>query len=85
MANTKKGPNPVAAGVVGAVVGAAVGAGAVALSDEKNRKALGKTVKNLTEQGAKAIDSLKERSEELQNSAQKKLAQTQDKMSKSKK
>jgi uncharacterized membrane-anchored protein YhcB (DUF1043 family) len=42
MVNKDKGMSPVAAGVVGAVVGAAVGATAVVLSEEKNRKAIGK-------------------------------------------
>jgi gas vesicle protein len=43
MVNNDKGMSPVAAGVVGAVVGAAVGATAVVLSEEKNRKAIGKS------------------------------------------
>lgn len=43
----KKSINPAAAGLVGAAIGAAVGAAAVALSDEKNRKKLGKTVNEI--------------------------------------
>lgn len=84
MANSKKA-NTVMAGVVGAVVGAAVGAGAVALSDEKNRKAFGKTVKRLTEEGAKTLDSLKEKGRELEANAQKKLAQAKTKVAQAKK
>lgn len=58
MANNDKGMSPVAAGVVGAVVGAAVGATAVVLSEEKNRKAIGKTfneVKDKVEEVASGV------------------------------
>lgn len=85
MANNKKGMSPVAAGVIGGVVGAAVGAGAAALSDEKNRKALGKTVKNLTEEGARTLNTLKEKSKEVEANAQKKLAEAKRKVASAKK
>lgn len=55
----KKGINSTSAGLVGAAIGAAAGAAAVVLSSEKNRKKLGKTVKNLTDEGTKTLNELK--------------------------
>lgn len=55
----KKGNNPAVVGLVGAAIGAAAGAAAVVLSSEKNRKKLGKTVKNLADQGTKTVNELK--------------------------
>ena len=60
-----KGMNPVEAGIAGAVVGAAVGATAVVLSEEKNRKMIGKKLNEYREQGQKVYSDLKEKVEEL--------------------
>jgi gas vesicle protein len=69
MANNNKGVSPITAGVVGAVVGAAVGATAVALSDEKNRKKIGKKFDEFKEEGQKAYSDLKGKMEEITSQA----------------
>ncbi|MDO8452796.1 MAG: hypothetical protein Q7S79_03535 [bacterium] len=69
----KQGVNPAAAGLVGAIIGVAAGAAAVALSDEKNRKKLGKTVKNLTAEGTKTVNELKGTINEWRDSAEEKV------------
>lgn len=53
--------SPVTAGLVGAAVGAAIGAGAVALSDPKNRKKIGKKFEEIKEQGQQAYSDIKDK------------------------
>ena len=67
MANKKM--SPVAAGLVGAAVGAAIGAGAVALSDPKNRKKLGKKFEEIKEAGQQAYSDIKDKVEDVASSA----------------
>lgn len=69
----KKGINPTVAGLVGAVIGAAAGAAAVVLSDEKNRKKLGKTVKNLTDEGTKTVNGLKGKIDQWRDDTEEKV------------
>ncbi len=73
MANNNKGVNPVAAGVVGAVVGAAVGATAVALSDEKNRKKIGKKFDELKKGGQQVYSDIKDKMEDLSSQGEAKV------------
>lgn len=61
----KKGMSPVEAGLVGAAVGLAVGASAVALSEEKNRKKIGKKFNEFKEDGQKAYSDIKGEVDEL--------------------
>jgi gas vesicle protein len=69
----KKGMSPVTAGLVGAAVGAAVGAGAMALSDEKNRKKIGKKFNEFKEGGQKVYSDIKEKVEELSSQGEAKV------------
>lgn len=80
----KKGINPAAAGLVGAAIGAAAGAAAVALSSEKNRKKLGKTVKNLTDEGTKTINELKGKIDQWRDDAEEKVEDTKAKLEEAK-
>lgn len=61
------------AGVLGAVIGAAVGAGAVALSSEKNRKAIKNKFNDLKKQGQKAYANLQDKVEDLTSEGKSKL------------
>jgi len=72
MAN-KKGMNSVAAGLVGAAVGAAVGAGVVVLSEEKNRKKIGKKFNEFKEDGQKVYSDIKDKTEELSSQGEEKV------------
>lgn len=67
MANKKGGINPLAAGAVGAAIGAAIGVAAVELSDEKNRKAVGKKLEELREEGERVYAKIKESSIEARD------------------
>lgn len=71
--NNHKGMGAVAAGVVGAVVGAAVGAPAVVLSEEKNRKAIGKKFNEYKKDGQKIISDMKGKVEEITSQGEKKV------------
>ena len=62
------------AGILGAVIGAAVGAGAVALSSEKNRKAIKNKFNDLKKQGQKAYSDLQNKVEDLTSQGEKKVA-----------
>lgn len=62
---TKNNVKVAGAGILGAVVGAAVGAGAVALSSEKNRKAIKNKFDTLKKQGQKVINDLQDKATEL--------------------
>lgn len=64
-----KSVSPLTAGVVGAVVGAAVGAAAVALSDEKNRKEIGKKFNEFKKDGQKVISDIKGKVEDVKSGA----------------
>lgn len=77
MAKNKKVANLVEAGVVGAVVGAAIGATAVALSDSKNRKKLGKKFEELKKDGAKVYSDLKDKVNELSAEGKSKVKKVQ--------
>jgi gas vesicle protein len=68
----KKGMNAVEAGAIGAVVGAAVGAAAVALSSEKNRKAIGKKFNEVKKDGQKIISDIKGKVEEISSQGKEK-------------
>ena len=59
MANKKV--SSVTAGLVGAAVGAAIGAGAVALSDPKNRKKIGKKFEEIKDAGQQAYSDIKDK------------------------
>jgi gas vesicle protein len=72
MAN-KKGVSAVEAGIVGAVVGAAVGATAVVLSDEKNRKKIGKKLNEYKKDGQKIYSDLKGKVEEMTSAGEAKV------------
>lgn len=72
MANKKK-MSPTAMGLVGAAVGAAVGAGAVVLSQEKNRKKIGKKFNELKDKGQKAYSDMKDKVEELSSQGEAKV------------
>lgn len=63
MANNKKEPGAIAAGLIGAAVGAAVAAGSIALADEKNRKKVEKVIENFKGQGNKLIELIQKESE----------------------
>ncbi len=73
MVANKGGMSPVAAGVVGAVVGAAAGATAVILSEEKNRKAIGKKFDEVKKEGQKVYSDLKGKVEELSSQGEDKV------------
>lgn len=73
MVANKSGMSPVAAGVVGAVVGAAVGAGAVVLSEEKNRKAIGKKFDEVKKEGQKVYTDMKNKVEDLSSQGEEKV------------
>lgn len=62
---TKNNIKVAEAGILGAVIGAAVGAGAVALSSEKNRKAIKNKFNDLKKQGQKAYADLQDKVGEL--------------------
>lgn len=73
LSTIKKGASAVGAGIVGAVVGAAIGATAVALSDEKNRKKIGKKFNEYKKEGQKIYSDLKGKVEELSSAGEKKV------------
>jgi gas vesicle protein len=73
MAANKDGMSPVAAGVVGAVVGAAVGATAVVLSEEKNRKALGKEFTKVKEEVEKVASGVGSQVQDVASQGEKKV------------
>lgn len=68
-----KGMNPVAAGVVGAVVGAAVGATAVVLSEEKNRKAIGKGINDVKDKVEEMAGGVSDKAKEVVETGEKKV------------
>lgn len=78
--DSKKGVNPMIAGLAGVAVGAAVGAGAIVLSDEKNRKKLEKVLGELKDQGFKVLDIVQKEADHV-----KKLATRDSKNGKAKK
>ncbi len=61
--------SPATAGLVGAAVGAAIGAGAVALSDPKNRKKIGKKFEEIKEQGQQAYSDIKDKVDDITSQA----------------
>lgn len=65
MTKSKNGVQVAKAGILGAVVGAAVGAGAVALSSEKNRKAIKNKFNDLKKQGQTILNDLQSKATEL--------------------
>jgi len=67
MAEDKKGLNPLATGVAGAVIGAAAAAAAIALSDEKNRKKVEKTLESLQKEGNKVLKEITQRAMEIKD------------------
>jgi gas vesicle protein len=73
MVNKNNTAGAVGAGIVGAVVGAAVGAAAVVLSDEKNRKAIGKKFNEYKKDGQKIISDMKGKAEEISSQGKKKV------------
>lgn len=77
-----KGMGPVAAGLVGAAVGAAVGATAVALSDEKNRKAIGDKFNEVKEEGKKAFSEAKDKVENMVEEGKDKVDEAKKKVAK---
>lgn len=70
--------SPATAGLVGAAVGAVIGAGAVALSDPKNRKKIGKKFEEIKEQGQQAYSDIKDKVDDM-------ASQTRDKVDEAKK
>jgi len=72
---TKKGTQVVEAGIIGAVVGAAVGAAAVVLSDDKNRKMIGKKFDQLKKDGQKAYSDLKGKVEDVTSQGEQKVVE----------
>jgi gas vesicle protein len=72
MAN-KNNANAVGAGIVGAIVGAAVGAGAVVLSDEKNRKKIGKKFNEYKKDGQKIISDVRGKMDDMASQGEKKV------------
>jgi hypothetical protein len=67
MANQKKEPGAIAAGLIGAAVGAAVAAGSIALADEKNRKKVEKVIENFKGQGNKLMDLIQKESQAVRD------------------
>lgn len=80
--DNKKSVNPVSVGLAGMVIGAAAGAAAVALSDEKNRNKLQKTVNNLKKEGSKRLDDWKSKAQELESGAKKQIEEANSKFKK---
>lgn len=70
---TKNNVKVAGAGILGAVVGAAVGAGAVALSSEKNRKAIKNKFNDLKKQGQKAYSNLQDKVSDLTSQGKEKV------------
>lgn len=70
---TKNNVKVAGAGVLGAVIGAAVGAGAVALSSEKNRKAIKNKFNDLKKQGQKAYADLQDKVGDLTSQGKEKV------------
>jgi gas vesicle protein len=73
MVVNKGGMSPVAAGAVGAVVGAAVGATAVVLSEEKNRKAIGKEFNKIKEKVEDMASGVGDKAREVVSQGEKKV------------
>lgn len=73
LSTIKKGTSAIGAGIAGAVIGAAIGATAVALSDERNRKKIGKKFNEYKKEGQKIYSDLKGRVEELSSQGEKKV------------
>ena len=73
MVNKNNTGKAVGAGIIGAVVGAAVGAAAVVLSDEKNRKALGKKFDKIKGKVVEMSKDIKDKVEEVASKEVKKV------------
>lgn len=69
----KKGMNAVEAGAIGAVVGAAVGAAAVVLSEEKNRKMIGRKFEDLKKGGQKIYSDARNKMGDMASAGEKKV------------
>lgn len=65
MTKNKNSAQVAGAGILGAVIGAAVGAGAVALSNEKNRKIIKNKFNDLKKQGQKVLNDIQREADEL--------------------
>jgi|GEM_PF-3313967 hypothetical protein len=85
MADEKKGLNPLATGVAGAVIGAAAAAAAIALSDEKNRKKVEKTLESLQNEGNKVLKEITKRAMEIKDAVGKNSGEAKQLKEKSKK
>lgn len=81
MAEDKKkkgGVHPVGAALVGAAVGAAVTAGAVALSDEKTRKKVAKSVTGLKNKAKDTFTQAKGKIDEMRTAGEKRFKEIRD-------
>lgn len=73
LSTIKKNTGAVGVGIAGAVIGAAIGASAVALSDERNRKKIGKKFNEYKKEGQKIYSDLKGKVEDLTSKGEEKV------------